>query len=116
MSDTLFVSTQMVEGVGVARVKHEKITDFEANALRGDLSDAAQKFNYRLAIDLTNVLLLASAGIGVLVHMHKTCHEHGGKISVFGVTPDIQKLLELTRLTRLFPIATDQPGAIRALG
>jgi anti-anti-sigma factor len=91
----------------------------QALCLRGDLSDegvvearraileAIGAGAPRIAIDLTGVEYVSSAGVGMLVSMLKRCHQNGLELALAGLSPDVRELFSLTRLDEVFPIATD---------
>ena len=66
-------------------------------------------------IDFAMVQILTSAGIGTLVTLHKRMHESGGGIAIYNLSDEIEQLLKLTRMDRLFPISTDRAAAYKAV-
>ena len=61
----------------------------------------------RVAIDLSGVEYISSAGVGMLVSMLKRCHQNGLELALAGLTTEVRELFSLTRLDEVFPIAPD---------
>jgi len=97
-----------------ARVKHNKVSDFEVQQLRGELRQIAEAAGKRLAVDLSGVEMLTSAGIGLLIETHQQCEAAGGRLVVFGVQEDVLGVLKLTRLDRILNIRKDEQAAMHA--
>jgi anti-sigma B factor antagonist len=113
MSATQYVKSEPVGPVLAAEILWEKITDRECTAVMNDLINAAKDVSWRIALDLSRVLLLASAGLGTLINLHKQCNAGGGKLVVFGLRDEIAELMALTKLNRLLVIADSRDAAIK---
>lgn len=115
MATSSYTSIEHVDGVAVARITLEKVTDRESQPVLQEITSAATAGGYRVAIDLSPVLLLASAGIGVLVSINKLCKGGGGGMCVFGVGEEILKVLKVTNLHRLVTIVDSREEALKRL-
>lgn len=109
-----FVSTRTVGGVTVATLHCEKLAEREAGILQGELLAAAKANAWKIALDVSEVMLLASVGLGALVTLNKDCKAGGGRLVVFGVVEEIREVLRVTRLERVLTIAKDQESALGA--
>jgi len=65
-------------------------------------------------VDLTGVLFLDSAGVGVLVGLFKNARLRGGRARFCGLTPGVRSVLELIQLDRIFEIYDDVEAAVRS--
>ncbi len=65
-----------------------------------------------LIVDLSNVTFLDSSALGVLVTAMKTARAVGGDVRLCGLSPQLQQILELTRLTRVFDVYPDRTSAL----
>ncbi len=74
---------------------------------RRSILDAIGAGAPRVAIDLSGVEYVSSAGVGMLVSMLKRCHQVGLELALAGLGPEIRELFSLTRLDEVFPIAPD---------
>lgn len=113
--DSSFVLAEDHDGVCVARVRCDRITEREAAILAEELAQAAAQTNWKVAIDLTTVVFLASAGIGVFVTINRKATADGGKMALFGLAPEILEVLKITRLHKLFALAKTEDGAVKAV-
>jgi len=113
MAESQYVKAETVGQVLAAQVLWEKITDRECTAVLNDLMAAAKDTTWRIALDLSNVMMLASAGLGTLINLHKSCQTGGGKLVVFGLRDEIRELMTLTRLNRLLTIVDSRDAAIQ---
>jgi len=99
----------------------------QALCLRGDLCDdgvlearraimeAIGAGAPRIAIDLSGVEYISSAGVGMLVSMLKRCHQNGLELALTGMNAEVRELFSLTRLDEVFPIASDLESWCKAL-
>ena len=51
-----------------------------------------------------NVEHLSSAALGMLITLNKKVSEHGGKLKLSDITPQIYEVFKITRLNKLFDI------------
>lgn len=109
-----FLTTERVGNVVIARLCCEKFAEREATIVQTELAAAAKESSWRLAIDASEVMLLASVGLGALVTLNKDCKAGGGKLVVFAVTQEIREVLRLTRLERIITIVKDQDAALKS--
>lgn len=113
---TSFISAEIVGKVVVAKVQREKITEHECQALVHDVTTAAAPYGHRLALDLSGVQLIASAGLGALINLNKECKAKGGKLALFAMAPELFQVFKLTRLNSLLTIVDSKEAAVKALG
>ena len=113
--DSVHASAEGFEGHAIAMVKCERIAEREGPILVSELSEIAKARACRLAIDLTEVMMISSAGIGSLVQIHRACAEHKGKLVLFGISEEMLAMLKVARLDKLFTIKSTRDDAIGAL-
>jgi anti-sigma B factor antagonist len=112
---TTHLALQNTDKVIVALVRCEKVGSREAQIIETDLRKAAPERKWRMVIDLTDVTLLASMGLGMLVTLHKEAGNNGGKLAICGLQPDIVQLLKVTHLERVLKIHPDRDAALKAV-
>jgi len=84
----------------------EDVTFRTGNALKSEMSKALSVFSDSwMAIDVSEVTFLNSAGIGILVEMLKTLRQRGGGVVFIGLQAPIRRLLDKTRLLQDFHTA-----------
>ena len=99
----------------VAVVVCNSIGQRETTVLTSDLAAAAEKTNWRLAVDLSAVGLITSVGIGMLVTLHNKAKAAKGVFVLFNMRPETHELLRMTRLDRMFTIHKDRAAAMAAM-
>ena len=85
-------------------------------ALDQQVADLVARKKVRVALDLSNLEMITSDGIGLLVPMHDKCSAVGGKLVVFGLAPRALRVVKLASLDTFFNLRPDEKGAVEALG
>ena len=116
---SLYLSTEQRGPVTIAKVLWEKVSQREAEILQPEILAAAVgsgggggKPALRLVVDLSLVTLLASAGLGMLITLHKTANDSGGRLAVTGLSAPLMEVLTLTRLHKLLNISPTLDAAL----
>ena len=69
-----------------------------------------------VVVDLQHVSFLDSTGLAALVRLYKHVRIGEGDVRLAGVRPEVQKLLDLTRLSRVFAIYPTAEEAAASFG
>ncbi len=72
--------------------------------LRSSLRELLANGVRQLVIDLTNVQMVDSAGLGLLISTHNSLKKVGGQLSVIEASPDVMELLTTMRMHLHFSI------------
>lgn len=115
MPDSLYTKITPLPGVTLAQVTIEKVGDREAPIVQKEVIDGSLATRHRVALDLSPVRMLTSAGIGMLVTINKAAKSAGGALCVFGVSDDIMQVLKITNLHRLVAMADSQDAALKKI-
>lgn len=99
----------------VARVLSPKLTEREAGIVTTEIAEAALQSGWRIAVDMSEVGFMASAGIGALVNLHQQAKKAGGKLVVFGLSDQLAEVLKISRLDKLFPIKANLDAASKLI-
>src|SRR5437870_4174820 len=93
------------------------VLDFEhLQTGREDLFDVANKLGgCGLILDFQNVESICSAALGVLITLHKKAEAAGSRLVMCNTGPQVDEILEITKLDRLFCIRRDVEDALCAL-
>ncbi len=113
--DSHHARAEGLDGYAAATVKTERIAEREGPILANELGEVAKKRSCKLIVDLTQVYMISSAGIGSLVQLHRACEADKGKLVLFGLNKELLELLKIARLDRLFKIAPDRNAAVEAV-
>ncbi|MBI3948654.1 MAG: STAS domain-containing protein [Armatimonadetes bacterium] len=105
------------ESGGIPVIKLEGEVDiYTCPQLKDTILRLIDEGNYHIIIDMERVPYIDSAGLGVLVGARRRVGEHDGSISIVNPNPSVFKVLEITRLTKIFDVYQDKEGALTALG
>ncbi len=115
MTESSFVKAEPAGKAVNLTILSPQIGDREAQIITGEIEQAAVPANWRVAIDMSQVTFLASAGLGVLVSAHNAAKESKGKLAVYNIAPSLMEMLKLTHLDKLFTIKPDQAAALKAV-
>jgi anti-anti-sigma factor len=119
MADGAYLTLYPHASCLIAHVTSEKVGARESQIIEQELRAAAGSSagkKWRIVLDMKDVTMLASMGLGMLVSMHKLCAAEGGKLVVCGLKDDILQLMKITHLERILKIAPDRETAIKMVG
>lgn len=90
------------EGNGIVAATSDELR----SKLRGLIEDGVR----RLALDLAEVVMVDSSGIGLLIAAHNSLRKAGGHMEVIHATPEILELFQSMRMHQHFPISGMGPS------
>ncbi len=101
-------------GVTVATlIDRRVIEDSQILKLGQELSDLiTASGGGRLVVNFSAVQFLSSAALGKLIVVHKLAKQHGRRLILTNIQPDIHVLFTTTRLDELFEIQPNEADAI----
>ena len=82
----------------------KELTSANAAAVKDDVRRCIRPGHLTLDIDMSNVRILDSSGLGTLIALHKFMCQQNGLVRIMNPTPIVEQVLELTRLLRLLEI------------
>lgn len=101
-----------VETVDCARVYVSGELDLcTASELRSELSRLTDQGMKHLVIDMHDVEFMDSSGLVVLIQVRKRVSGLGGTFALMDPHPAVQKVLAITRLTKIFETLHTQNGS-----
>ena len=116
MFDSQHIQAAAQNGVLVVVVKTEKISEYEATIIQNEIANLAKGLNWKVALDLSQVQMIASVGLGMLVSLNRTAKTNKGKLALCKISDPIRQVLKLTRLDSGLTIVDDQAKALAACG
>jgi anti-sigma B factor antagonist len=111
------ISVEYAENATVVTFAEEKILEEEdIRALQESLmSVIEQGGRTNLVLDFGNVRFLSSAVLGLLIRISKKIYEREGALRLCNISPKIQEIFKITRLTKIFDIYPDMESAVEGL-
>ena len=78
-----------------------------AASFRDQARAALRDHHTRIDFEFTETRFLDSSGLGALIALHKTMSARGGHIRILNPPSQVQQILELTRMHRIFEISRE---------
>jgi anti-sigma B factor antagonist len=75
-----------------------------ASDLRGVIDQLVDEKRKMVTLDLTNLRLIDSSGVGVIVSLFKRIRAGGGEVRIVGLRDQPRAIFRLLRLDRVFPV------------
>jgi anti-anti-sigma factor len=116
MAEHTHLKTEWRDGVLIAEITTNSLSDYEASVVQQAIIAEAPKAKHRIVADLAAVKFMSSAGLGMLVSLHKVCKAEGGKFVCCNICAEIMGVLKMTHLDKLIPITSDRGKAIDKAG
>ena len=69
----------------------------------------------RLALDMSGLGYISSAGLRVLLVLAKKVQQTEGKVVLFGLTPSVREVFAVSGFDTIFSIASDPASALAAV-
>ncbi|MFC1635786.1 STAS domain-containing protein [Planctomycetota bacterium] len=96
-------------GVGTATVtfSEERIVDEEqVSELQKAIKEVIEENKSKqLILDFTNIKLINSVLLNLLIRVRKEAHKVGGQLRLSNLDPNLHRVLDLTQLTKVFDIS-----------
>jgi anti-sigma B factor antagonist len=101
-------------GEGLAVVSMQgRLDAAAAPTFKEQIVEAISQGNVRLALHIAHVSFMDSTGLGALVSTLKAARRASGDISIIAPSAQVQKLLRLTAMDRVFKIVGSEEEALR---
>lgn len=86
-----------------------------ATQTRDEILGVIKSGRTRLVLDLGDVRFVDSSGLSVLVSTLKSARSVGGDVVLASLKPEVESIIELTRLHRVLSLFGDQETAVASL-
>ncbi len=74
------------------------------------IKDCIEKGARKIALEVSNLAFIDSAGIGMVMLCAGKVRELGGQLVIVGAQGHVKKTLELTQIHQVIPMITDRSG------
>ena len=108
------VARRQIEGIDILDLKGRLTTVAESGPLREQICGLVTEGKNNLILNLRQVDLIDSTGLGTLVICYAALQQHGGVLKLTNVSPRHLKLLLLTKLTTVFELFDDERDAVNS--
>jgi anti-sigma B factor antagonist len=102
-------------GIVVARPRTPKLSDHDAQVLEPEILQLTTKHGNVLVVDLSEVLLMGSTGLGMLINLRKKLGALNGKLALAAMNDDLFNVMKITKLTGMFTFHANVEEAVKSL-
>ncbi len=113
--ESQYLSVECDEQYMIARFTCPKVLERECEVLQSEVNSKGDACGWRIALDLSEVLLLASVGLGTLLQLQSAAKGKGGQFALYGANDDLMGLFKMTRLHKVLPVVKTREQAIKAI-
>jgi anti-sigma B factor antagonist len=113
MDDGL-IAVRGMDSVALAFITIPSIREHQATIVQERLIGLAERSKGRVAVSMSDVGDMSSAGINAMVAINNRCTELGGRLALFGLSREIRKMFKVTKLDRAIVIAETAHEAVRS--
>ncbi|MBZ5699307.1 MAG: STAS domain-containing protein [Acidobacteriia bacterium] len=111
----LHITTGEVDGIAVLWLEGRIVLGEETILLREKVKSLIAAGNKKLVLNMYNITLIDSSGLGALVAVHTTAKLGGASVRLCDLGAKFNELLHITRLLTIFEVSSTEAEAIRSL-
>jgi anti-sigma B factor antagonist len=90
------------------------LTNFEVGALRESIQSLTRAGRKNIVLNLNGLQYLDSSGIGELARIQASVLQQQGSLKVVGLTAQVNEILRITHLSKLFQEFPDEQSAMQS--
>ncbi|MCS7204530.1 MAG: STAS domain-containing protein [Leptospiraceae bacterium] len=90
-------------------IQHIDTPNFEKQ-----LEEVLKENNFKIVIDLSNIKHVSSSALGILIAMERKVKRKNGDIRLVITEPEVQRVLQITLLNRIFQIYSNVSDAVES--
>jgi anti-sigma B factor antagonist len=111
----LKITKRAVDGVDVLALDGRIVLGEETTALRENVKGLLAAGKKNLILDMNNVTMIDSSGLGSLVAAHSSAKSVGASLRLCNVGSRFNELLLVTKLYTVFEVSSTEAEAVRAM-
>src|SRR5713101_845019 len=111
----LKIANREVDGVAVLALDGRIVLGEETVALREKVKGLLGEGKKKLVLDLKNVTLIDSSGLGALVAAYSSAKSGGASLRLCNLGSRSNELLQVTKLYTVFEVSNTEADAVRAM-
>jgi anti-sigma B factor antagonist len=110
----LHITTGEVDGIAVLWLEGRIVLGEETIVFREKVKGLIAAGNKKLVLNMNNVTLIDSSGLGALVAAYSTAKSGGASLRLCNLGAKFNELLHITRLLTIFEVSNTEADAIRS--
>jgi anti-sigma B factor antagonist len=111
----LKIADHEMDGVSVLALDGRIVLGDETVALREKVKSLLAQGKKKLVLDLKNVSMIDSSGLGALVAAHSSANAAGARLLLCNLGSRTNELLQMTRLLTVFEVSNSEAEAVSAM-
>jgi anti-anti-sigma factor len=114
MFESTHIRAEADQGVLVVRLKCEKLSEYETTVVQNEVQTLAPGMAWKLAFDASDVQIISSVGLGMLITLNRAAKTGKGRLAIFGLSEQLRGLFKISMLDRALSLQPDRAAAIKA--
>ena len=110
----LKLTNSEVDGVNILVLDGRVVLGEETNRLRESVKKLIADGKKKIVLDMKNVTMIDSSGLGALVAAYSSAKSGGAAIRLCNLGAHFNQLLQITKLLTVFEVSKTQEDAIRS--
>jgi anti-sigma B factor antagonist len=111
----LKITNREVDGVAVLVLEGRIVLGEETSALREKVKSLIGEGKKNILLNLSNVTLIDSSGLGALVTAYSSAKSGGASLRLCNLGSRSNQLLQITKLYTVFEVSDTEADALRAM-
>lgn len=112
----LKITQRETDGVIVMALDGPIVLGEEVNSLRTRVKRLLEEEKRKIVLDMGNVTVVDSAGLGTLVGIHQSVSSRGASLRLCNLGGRLKELLQMTRLLTVFTVSESEADAVQSFG
>jgi anti-anti-sigma factor len=112
--DSGLITVSAMESVALVFIGIAQVRERQAELIQDRLRTIADRTSGKVAVSLSEIIIMTSAGINALVAANAHCETLGGHLSLFAASRDLRKMFKVTKLDRKLVITSTAHEAVRS--
>jgi anti-sigma B factor antagonist len=108
----VLIASRQIQGVVVLDISGDIDLAHSPEMRKVLLAEIKVKHIAKLFLNLKNVRYIDSSGIASLVEGLKASRDNGSRLILFGLSPSVREVMELSRLQKIFEIYDTEEQAL----
>ena len=111
----LKITNHETDGIAVLALDGRIVLGEETVALREKVKSLLAEGKKKIVLDLKNVSMIDSSGLGALVAAHSSAKSGGAALRLCNLGSRTDELLQMTRLLTVFEVSNSEAEAVSAM-
>jgi anti-sigma B factor antagonist len=106
------IKQRIEEGCVILDIEDDRFGYPKTVVLKSHINHLLQEGNREFILNLADVGMLDSFGLASIISILKLCKASNGNLSIYGLNPNVAKLIEITHMDRVLDIWETEKQAI----